>query len=107
MTHLPYTCADTGDKRAMLLNGWGYIIGEYAHRPAPSGLHAKFLRELSERSPYTLARSYYGRPNHVSVLRKNANGPNDLWWEGHRDSMPREYRGAHDPDNLLTCPASD
>ncbi len=84
------------------------VVVSYRHRPAPSGLHAKFLAELSERSPYIVKRDpNSGLPGSVWVVRENAHGPNDLQWSGHRDSMPRHFRGAADPNNLLTRPASD
>lgn len=80
------------------------IVKAYAHRPAPSGLHAKLLRELSERSPYRIEQSWiHGLPNYIAVHV----GPGKVLWLGHRDAMPATYRGASDPDNLLTRPASD
>ena len=76
---------------------------KYEHRPAPTGLHAKFLRELSASSPHII-RPRYGRPNGIVVF---VLGLDDRpLWSGHRDSMPREYRGAADPFRCLTAPDS-
>lgn len=79
------------------------IMSSYAHRPAPTGLHAKMLGELSGRSPY-LVQSPGGLPNHIVV---SVRGASTALWSGHRDAMPARYRGAGDPNHLLSRPASD
>ncbi len=78
----------------------------YAHLPAPTGLHAKLLRELSSENSkrYAVFPLFNLRANNVFVTTREDDGE---VWAGHRDSMPAEYRGAFDPYNVLTRPASD
>lgn len=87
-------------------------MASYAHRPDPSGLHAKLRRELSDASMYIIGARNIGRPNHIVVRvdrRRVLTSAAALrvLWAGHRDAMPSHYRGAQDPDNLMTRPASD
>lgn len=77
----------------------------YRHRPEPSGLHAKMVRELSAASDYVVIPRHTGQPNHIIVYR--GNGRTLVQWAGHRDAMPSLYRGAQDPQGLLSRPSSD
>ncbi len=81
--------------------------GKYEHRPAPTGLHAKLLRELSaERSMRYIVRPHFnGLPNHIIVSRITK-GVYPIVWRGWRGSMPARYRGAADPFRCLTAPDS-
>ena len=79
-------------------------MSTYKHRPAPTGLHAKMLRELSERSPYIVL-GIAATPNSVAIALRAQQ--DSALWSGHRDLMPAAYRGAYDPLHLLTRPASD
>lgn len=72
--------------------------------PAPSGMHAKLLREARELSPFIVVPSSSGLPGHIRVADWLNNNPRA--WSGHRDLMPREYRFAQDPYNLLRRPDS-
>lgn len=98
---LPHTCRHCPCSASATIHS--EAARHYQHRPAPSGLHAKYLAELSEGSPY-IVQSLGGTPNHIVVSRR---GATVALWHGHRDLMPTEYRGASDPDHLLTRPASD
>lgn len=78
-------------------------MAEYRFRPAPSGLHAKMLREARELSPYFVLQSADGRHGRVIVFKHGVVGP---LWNGHRDLLPAKYRFANDPHGVLKRPDS-
>ncbi len=77
--------------------------------PAPTGMHAKALRELSEQRAHLVIRPRYcGTPNHVMIYSVDTPALRGaLRWSGHRDALPAAYRGAQDPYRCMTCPPSD
>lgn len=70
--------------------------------PAPSGMHAKLLREARELSPFIAVPASSGLPGHIRIIHQLAGRA----WSGHRDLLPREYRFAQDPYDLLRRPDS-
>lgn len=80
--------------------------------PAPSGMHAKLLNELSNASMYVIGARNNGQPDHI-VVRVDRRyvltsaAALRILWKGHRDTMPSCYRGAQDPANLLSRPSSN
>lgn len=73
----------------------------YRHRPPATGLHAKLVREARDAAAakYHVQSDLTGRPGYINVFRCEIRV-----WQGHRDAMPAEYRGARDPWNVLARP---
>lgn len=79
------------------------MLIDYKHRPPATGLHAKLAREAraAAATKYEVQSDMSGRPGHVRVFHCEL-----MVWQGHRDSMPSEYRGARDPFGVIDPPDS-
>lgn len=79
------------------------MLIDYSHRPAATGLHAKIVREryAAAARKYNVQSDMSGRPGYVRVFHCEI-----MVWQGHRDAMPAEYRGARDPFSVLASPDS-